>query len=208
MNLFHKKNSAKQTLIACFLTLLCVISSTPSGAGSPARSVFFTRGADGRITSISDAKGAKVLYEQNADGDLDKVTDRANNITRFFYDPLHNLADIQDPRGVQAVRNEYNDAGRLIATIDAKGNRIEFAHDIDGRTETILDRKGRQSVMVYDDYGNVIATTRSHDGHAVTTSSEYGDATNPDKPTKTTDALGKSTFGSTVNLMVFVKYLR
>jgi len=39
------------------------LASTPAGSSSPARAVFFTRGADGRITSISDAKGAEVVQK-------------------------------------------------------------------------------------------------------------------------------------------------
>lgn len=139
--------------------------------------MFFTRNASGQITSTSDAKGAKVLYTQDENNDLVKVTDRTNTATRFVYDPLHNIVDIRDPRGVQAVRNEYDEDGRLIATIDAKGNRIEFDHNIDGRMETVLDRKGRQSVMYYDDYGNVTSTTRILDGRAISTSSEYAVST-------------------------------
>ena len=114
-------------------------------------------------------------------------------MTRFSYDPRHHLMEVRDPRGVQAVRNEYDDDGRLIATIDARGHRIEFAHDLSNNREVVLDRKGRQSVLLYDDYGNVTATTRFLDGRAITTASEYTDANNPDKPTKVTDALGHST---------------
>ena len=31
------------------------------------------------------------------------------------------------------VRNEYDDDGRLIARVDAEGNRIEYSRDIENR---------------------------------------------------------------------------
>ena len=49
--------------------------------------------------------------------------------------------------------------GRLIAIIDADGNRIEYDHDIVGRTETVRDRRMNPTIYVYDDEGNVLAET-------------------------------------------------
>ena|GEM_PF-1142958 len=169
------------------------LRSTPDGSGASARTVSISRSTDGLVTAITDANGKQVLYTQDENNDLTQTTDRVGNVTRFSYDPRHHLMEVRDPRGVQAVRNEYDDDGRLLATIDAKGHRIEFAHDLSNNREVVLDRKGRQSVLLYDDYGNVTATTHFLDGRAITTASEYADANNPDKPTKVTDALGHST---------------
>ncbi len=42
-------------------------------------------------------------------GNLSKVTDPNGNVSRFKYAPNHYLTEIIDPRGVCAVRTEYDD---------------------------------------------------------------------------------------------------
>ena len=71
--------------------------------------------------------GNSINYEYDYYGDLVKVTDQEGHVTRFTYNSNHGLIDIIDPRGVKAVRNEYDDDGRIIAHIDAEGNRIEYS---------------------------------------------------------------------------------
>ncbi len=68
-----------------------------------------------------------------------------SNLTTFAYHAQlpHYLEEVTDPLGNRAIRNEYDASGRLIAQIDADGNRIAFTHDITGRVETINDARGR-----------------------------------------------------------------
>ena len=46
--------------------------------------------------------------------------------------------------------------GRLIATTDALGNRIEFTHDLATSRDLVRDRLGNLTVYEYDLAGNVI----------------------------------------------------
>ena len=62
---------------------------------------------------------------------------------------------------MRAVRNLYNEEGRLVGQIDADGNQIEYAHDIAGRTETVTDRRGNARTLVFNDRGDVIADTNA-----------------------------------------------
>ncbi|MCA1780140.1 MAG: putative Ig domain-containing protein, partial [Xanthomonadaceae bacterium] len=128
---------------------------------SSGKSVLFNRDTSGRITDIVDPKGNVLSYEYDGVGDLIAFADREQHVTQFGYLSGYFLEDIIDPRGVRAIRNEYDEDGRLIAQIDADGNRIEFTHDIEGRLEIVKDRRGNSTVHVYDDHGNVISETNA-----------------------------------------------
>ena len=124
----------------------------------------FVRDPQGRIRDLILPDGGIVSYVYTASGDLDLVRDPVDQTTRYTYGLAsfpHYLTEIADPRGVRAVRNEYDDDGRLVATIDADGHRIAYTHDIDGRTEQVRDRRGNLTQYVYDDNGWVLAETNA-----------------------------------------------
>ncbi len=123
---------------------------------SSGKEVVFDRDSEGRITSITDPMGNKVTYEYDYYGDLVSVTDQEGNTTKFTYNSNHYIISIMDPRGKMPVRNEYDDDGRLIARVDAEGNRIEYSRDIENRQEIVEDRMGNITVYNYDEKGNII----------------------------------------------------
>jgi RHS repeat-associated protein len=126
---------------------------------SAGKSISFTRDAQGRITRITDPMGNTVNYSYNAGGDLVSVTDQGSNVTQFTYNSSHGLIDIIDPLGRRGVRNEYDASGRLIAHIDAEGNRIEYTHNIGTREEIVKDRLGNITLFAYDAKGQVVSKT-------------------------------------------------
>jgi len=127
---------------------------------SSGQSVQFIRNAEGCITQIIDPAGQAVNYLYDTNGLLVDVVDQTTNTTSFTYEQaLSLLEDIIDPRGVQAIRCIYDDAGRLIRQVDAEGNEIEMNHDIENRREIITDRLGFETTHEYDDCGNVLKTT-------------------------------------------------
>ena len=134
------------------------------------RSITFTRDEEDRIVKAEDPSGRTTTYEYDKAGDLVSVTDAADRTVTFTYDKKHNLASITDPMGIAVARNEYDDDGRLVATIDADGNRTEYEHDVESRTELVTDRLGNKTLYVYDDAGNVLSTT---DANGNTTKSTY-----------------------------------
>ncbi|MGQ9610193.1 MAG: RHS repeat-associated core domain-containing protein [bacterium] len=154
---------------------------------SSGKNVTFTRDSEGRITKITDPKGNTISYLYDFYGDLIKVTDQEGNTTTFTYNSEHSVIDIYDPRGIRPARNEYDNDGRLIAHIDAEGNRIEYQHDINSRQEVIKDRLGNLTVYDYDDKGNVTRITNAY-GHI--TLYTYDDKGNR---LSETDALGNTT---------------
>jgi len=119
----------------------------------------------------------------------------------------HYITEIKDPRGISPMRTEYDDEGRIVATIDANGNRIELDHNLAARTETIRDREGNATVHVYDKRGNVIASTdalgntvrRTYDdnGNELTVTDPLGNTTTNEYDAagnllKTTSPVGQS----------------
>ena len=89
------------------------------------KSITLKRDSEDRVTSAADPAGNVTFYTYDAEGDLTAVTDPAGRTVSFAYDKEHNLISMTDPMGVAVARNEYDDDGRLIATIDADGNRME-----------------------------------------------------------------------------------
>ncbi|MHC1684224.1 MAG: RHS repeat-associated core domain-containing protein [Clostridiaceae bacterium] len=123
------------------------------------KGIAFTRDSENRITSAKDPEGNTTSYEYDSAGDLVSVKNPADATVKFKYDSKHNIVEIIDPKGVAVARNEYDENGRLIATIDANGNRMEYSHDIEGRQEVVKDRLGNTTVFTYDDKGKVLSKT-------------------------------------------------
>ena len=152
-----------------------IITFTEKGVThSDGKSITFERDSDGRVTKITGPTGKIVTYTYDLKGNLSYVTDEAEEITTFKYDDNHYLTDIIDSRGVKIARNEYDNDGRLIATVDANGNRLEFDHDIDGRRDVVTDRLGNSTLYIYDDRGNVISETDALGNTILSTYDNYG----------------------------------
>ncbi len=149
--------------------------------GVKTRSIVFTRNAEGLINAIHDPENldangdpigyAKFTYEYDFNKNLIKVNklkDRATGeylTTEFLYETAgrpHYISSIKDARGKTPMLCEYDGSGRLVATIDADGNRIEMQHDLTGKSETVFDRAGNPTVHTYDTRGNVTSTTNAH----------------------------------------------
>ena len=117
----------------------------------------FERDTQKRVTKITGSTGHFVSYNYDSNDDLVSVTDIGGNETEFSYDNAHFLTGITDPRGVRVARNEYDNDGRLVAAVDASGNRILYDHDIAGRRTEVTDRLGNTTLYIYDGRGNVLS---------------------------------------------------
>jgi RHS repeat-associated protein len=136
------------------------ISISPTGiTHSRGASVTFARDSAGRVTTVTEPSGKALHYAYDGRGDLVGVTDEENQTTAFGYDTKHNLVSITDARGVQPLRNEYDDDGRLVRQLDAEGKETLYTHDVVGHREIITDRLGRQTTIVHDSYGSVLSQT-------------------------------------------------
>lgn len=151
---------------------------------SSGKSVKFMRDAQGRIAQIIDPQGNTTIYSYDANGDLVSFKDRESNETRFTYNTFHGLLSIIDPRGIQPIRNEYDDNGRLISHTDASGNKISYRNDLNARQQLITDRLGNSTLYEYDSRGNIIRITDGN-GEVITYTHD-----SRDNKLSETDALG------------------
>ncbi|MCC6235860.1 MAG: PASTA domain-containing protein, partial [Verrucomicrobiales bacterium] len=156
---------------------------------SSGQSIALLRDGQNRITRVVDPDGNAIVYDYDVRGDLVAVTDQANLTTRFTYHPVprHFLNEVIDPLGRQAQRTEFDENGRIVATIDALGNRTEQNFDPSNFIGTVTDARGNITTLVYNARGNVL---ERHDPLGNVTRYEYGDPANPDKETAVTDPRG------------------
>lgn len=154
---------------------------------SSGKSISFERDAEERITRITDPMGRAIIYSYDENDDLVSVNPRSRDVVTMTYDGAHNLLDIIGPLDDTIFNAEYDDQGRLIATRDADGNRIDLTHDLDQMLSTVSDRLGNLTVYRYDVRGNVVSKT---DALNNTTTYTYDDR---DNLLTETDPLGNTT---------------
>ncbi len=123
---------------------------------SAGKQALFVRDSEGRIIRLVDPNGNDQIYGYDGNGDLSSHADQVGNVTVFRYNHNHGLLKVIDPLGNSAIRNEYDNSGRLIATIDAQGNRIEYTNNVNARQQIIKDTRGNSEVLNYDKNGNVL----------------------------------------------------
>lgn len=159
---------------------------------SSGESIQLVRDAERRIDKIIAPDGSVIDYTYNFAGDLISVEDQEDNVTTISYltNPKHYLDEIVDPLGRRGVRTEYDASGRLVAVIDANGNRVEQSFDPAAFSGTRRDANGNVTNIFYNDRGNVL---REVDPLGGVMQYAYEDPANPDKETRIVDKLGRVT---------------
>lgn len=151
------------------------------------KGINFVRDDLGRIISSNDGLGREVTYEYDNAGNLSVVNNYDGSKVFYEYDKNHNLTAMKDSEGRVVAREEYDENGKLIASIDAFGNRIEYEYDIEGNTQVVKDRNGNAYVYTYDNRGNVLKTTDPYGNSIYKTYDEKNNLTSQ------TDAKGNKT---------------
>ena len=126
-----------------------------SVASSLGRSLNFTY-SNGRIDGVSDARGLGVHFEYDSAGDLVRMIDPVDEITRYEYDGEHRLVAVYPPHSPAeaTVNNGYDTFGRVIEqTVAGETYVYYYARN---RTEE-MDPAGNSRLYRFDRYGNTIA---------------------------------------------------
>ncbi|MFF1828256.1 RHS repeat-associated core domain-containing protein [Paenarthrobacter sp. NPDC058040] len=105
----------------------------------------------GRVTSFThpDSRIWRLAYD--AAGNLAVITEPDGRTRSFTYDGAHQLIAAIDPLGVLYLRNEYDDAGRVVKQWDAQSNERSFTYDDAAKTTTYVDNEGNKTVYTRDD---------------------------------------------------------
>jgi len=136
-----------------------------------ARSLSFSYDDQGHITQVTDQTGRTVSFSYDTSGNLVSAVDVLGNPWTYAYDGGHHLTQITDPRGVAALRTEYDGDGRAVRQFDGLGNTIaEITYNGDGTSE-IADARDNVETHTYDEQGLLVSiedpldgtTTRSYD---------------------------------------------
>lgn len=119
----------------------------------------------GNLVKQVDALGHETTYTYDANGlRLTETRTRTRNgvpetlLTTFTYDRMGRVVEKTRPDGgVEA--SEYDDAGRLAATVDALGRRTTFTYDDMGRLVRTLHPDGTSEESAFDGEGRPLSST-------------------------------------------------
>jgi RHS repeat-associated protein len=124
--------------------------------------------AKGNLIRITDPLGHGMTFAPDREGRPRSVTDPLGRVTSFGYDG-GDLSSVTDALGRQ--RQRFTDAiGRVIATVDRRGNRSLYDWDDLSRLQHITDALGGVTSFAYDASGNLLGQT---DANGNTTSYTY-----------------------------------
>ncbi|MEM6468700.1 MAG: putative Ig domain-containing protein [Planctomycetota bacterium] len=144
----------------------------------------FTRDGRDRIRTITDPAGGVIEYRYDASGNLAEVINQVGLVTKYHYlnDPGHYLDEAIDPLGRTTLKVEYDERGMFVGLFDAVGQSVgSQSFDTSASTGVIRDGRGNETVIEYDDRGNVLIETDPL-GHQVRYF--YEDPANPDLETR------------------------
>ncbi|MEO1034861.1 MAG: Ig-like domain-containing protein [Pseudomonadota bacterium] len=142
--------------------------------------------ARGNLVQTRYPDGTSEIMDYDENGNLILQTDRDSRTTHMTYDAADRLLETIYPDATPSdltdnprTTNEYDDAGRLTAVIDERGNRTEYEYD-DANRQTLIrnalgqetrheydarglrtatiDALSRRTTFVYDDLGRLIET--------------------------------------------------
>nr|MCR5655325.1 fibronectin type III domain-containing protein [Lachnospiraceae bacterium] len=122
--------------------------------------LLLTLNDEGMVTEITDGNGRCVGFSYDEEGNLTEYRDVCKRSTFYAYEG-HFLTRITDPAGNCAVRNTYDEKGRVIAQYEAgKGEEATFTYtDTEsGSAVTVKDHMGNRTVRYMDEKGNVLRT--------------------------------------------------
>lgn len=111
---------------------------------------------DGMLTGAADAMGKQAVFVQEA-GCLTQAGIGSDRM-RFGYDEDRLLVSVGDFAGNPYLRNEYDDAGRIISQNLAGRGTAAVSYDEQLRVTTFTDESGHETKYYYDENGHIIKT--------------------------------------------------
>ena len=143
-----------------------------------------------RVEEFNHGRIYVTQYEYDAQGNLLKITDDANNIIRIDYDSLGRKTSMDDP-DMGHWEYDYDENGNLISQTDAKGQVLTFEYDDLNRLK--YKKANAQTIVthIYDEAGkdNCIGLLSSVTDQSGGTEFFYDDMGREDKSVKTVDGI-------------------
>jgi RHS repeat-associated protein len=114
--------------------------------------------AQGRVTGFTRPGGDHWGLTYDGAGNLTTITLPDGRTHAFTYDDKHQLTMATDATGALYLKNQYDDAGRVVKQWDADQNLRLFDYTTAGQT-TYTDNEGRKSVFAFDDQHRITQVT-------------------------------------------------
>ena len=118
--------------------------------------------AAGNLTALTDELGHTTTYAYDASGFSIRETDALGNETRYTRDANGNELTATRTRTTSTgpvtvvTRREYDEAGRVIAEIDAMGGRTTTEYNAIGKEAAVTDPLGNRTEYEYDNRGHQV----------------------------------------------------
>lgn len=130
--------------------------------GTPAATESFTYNPDGTLATATDARQKTRTFSYNAAGDLTSVTG-PNGTTTYTYDTVGRIRSTVPSRGNAGINNPdafrttftYDDADRLLTTLDPLGRTTNTEYDTLGRVARQTNARGKTTTYAHDRAGHV-----------------------------------------------------
>ncbi len=160
------------------------VTVAPPRGGTVTKTAFDVRGRTSSLVQrgTNGEPDVTTRYTYTKRGDLESVTDAANNVWRYEYDLLGQAVTAHDP-DAGTSRMTYDDAGQLLTTTDGRGKTVANVYDKLGRViETHLGAASGDLLTenAYDGIpggkGMLTSATRWDNGHPYKTVTESLDA--------------------------------
>jgi RHS repeat-associated protein len=133
---------------------------------------------NGRLISLTDAFGKKIVYKRELNTREELITDRLGNPTLYEYDSRGNILRVTDAKGEvttyaydsrdnkvsgtnalgQKTAFVYNTNDKLISETDPLGNKTSYSYNGRGQVLTIIDARGGVIANTYDAKGALTST--------------------------------------------------
>ncbi|RKM53921.1 RHS repeat protein [Butyrivibrio sp. X503] len=116
---------------------------------------------NGLITCASDNTGRNVKYEYikiNGEFLLTNVTYPDGTKRRYGYDDNGIINEVDNPRGITFLKNEYDDRDRVVKQSFPDGGVVSFDYDDEKLITTITEQNGLKTEYLNDEYGRHIGT--------------------------------------------------
>ncbi|WP_020526058.1 RHS repeat domain-containing protein [Catelliglobosispora koreensis] len=136
------------------------IYTNPPAGGSPTTTISDARGNTVALRQHSGGSTAgpfdETVYTYNRKGQLEKVTDSANNVWKYTFDVQGRAETIDDPDKGLNTKTFYP-TGDVKETIDARGEKLMFEYDDLGRKVAVYDdaisATNKRATWAYDPTG-------------------------------------------------------
>jgi RHS repeat-associated protein len=116
-------------------------------------STHYTFNNVGQILTVENPLHHVWQYEYEG-GDLVRIINPLNEISRRFVDPAGRILATTSPGG-QMTRYTYNALNRITSIVDASGATTSFTYYPEGQLETVTDARGGVNLYTYDSMGRL-----------------------------------------------------